>query len=45
MTRLGFGRTFVFATVSLLGIVLFQAVVIIEKVFFPWSVTAQADLR
>ena len=30
---------------SLLGIVLFQAVVIIEKVFFPWSATAQADLR
>jgi NitT/TauT family transport system permease protein len=30
---------------SLLGIVLFQAVVILEKVFFPWSATAQADLR
>jgi len=30
---------------SLLGIVLFQAVVIVEKVFFPWSATAQADLR
>jgi hypothetical protein len=25
--------------------VLFQAIVIVEKVFFPWSATAQADLR
>ena len=30
---------------SLLGIVLFQAVVIIEKVFFPWSATANADTQ
>jgi len=26
---------------SLLGIVLFQAVVIIEQVFFPWSVSTE----
>ena len=30
---------------SLLGIVLFQVVVIIEKVFFSWSTPMEADLR
>jgi NitT/TauT family transport system permease protein len=30
---------------SLLGIVLFQAVVIIEQVFFPWSVDADKQIR
>ena len=30
---------------SLLGIVLFQAVVIIEKVFFSWSTPMEADLQ
>ena len=30
---------------SLLGIVLFRAVVIIEKVFFSWSTPMEADMR
>jgi len=30
---------------SLLGIILFQAVVIIERVFFSWSTPMEADLQ